>query len=181
MTHRSSPIRVSPLISLGTSSCSVSSPTRSRGGSGSFARRVIVGFALMVACFFSADFAAYAAGPPPYPATGGTPATWECSTVEAGSPPVPTGQDCEVTSWATNPPYPEPLPYPTVEPGASLVSLDDNQFEQLHYVGVLVVFLAAAGFVSSWRRRSSELFAAYLAGYVFVRGFQLLRSLLGAH
>ena len=106
---------------------------------------VAVGVCLLV---LLGGTSAWAVAPSPVPMpTDGTsvPTGWTCQdTSDSATPPV-TGSSCAVTAWGTQPVAPAP------PAGTSSVSLTDDQFGVIGFGVGLLVLLASAHVVGSWR------------------------------
>jgi hypothetical protein len=125
----------------------VADPSRLRERSAAMKRfaRVLATVFICVACLFCTEAVAFAAvTPAPYPATGGSPATWSCTDSSSTDTPPVLGSDCVVTSWGVNPPAPVPS-------SSSSSALTDDQWQTLSWGVGLLVFFAAAHTIGSWK------------------------------
>ncbi|MDQ1628082.1 MAG: hypothetical protein QOI54_1826 [Actinomycetota bacterium] len=110
----------------------------------------VLGFCVLLALGVVSPSDAATATPAPYPSTGGSAAQWVCEDAEPSATPPPwPSTDCTVTEWAADPSAPTSGPPAPVD--VTGAGLTDEQFRVLSFGVGLLVFMAAAHTVGSWR------------------------------
>lgn len=117
------------------------------------ARRVVLSSAVVccvaVLGFAPAAYAADAPTPAPYPSGGGDASAWTCQ--DTSGPGGATGSSCAVSSWEPRPDLIVPAPVVSVAPAAAAAGLTEDQFAVLGFGVIVLVLLAGASLVGSWR------------------------------